>query len=175
MADSPSWRPQEWLSSPRSGRALPPPAMVWAAVTVIALITLTSCAGIPPSAILKTPPGDYTITVNSSGNVGAVAEMHTVNVTVTVSSKNNRKANSFLPGKWPRFPMAVARAGLPNPCDILVPAISQHAAVRSSTRPACPPTNSKLSLLKATATPTKSLSRNSATTNFRKKKYSSKL
>ena len=61
------------------------PAMLWGAITVITLITLTSCAGIPPSAILKTPPGDYTITVNSSGNVGVVAEMHTVNVAITVT------------------------------------------------------------------------------------------
>ena len=66
-------------------RAFRRPAMVWSAITVVALITLTSCAGIPPSAILKTPPGDYTIIVNSSGNVGAVAEMHTVNVAVTVT------------------------------------------------------------------------------------------
>ena len=66
-------------------RAFRRPAMVWGAITVVALITLTSCAGIPPSAILKTPPGDYTITVNSSGNVGAVPEMHTVNVAVTVT------------------------------------------------------------------------------------------
>ncbi len=66
-------------------RAFRRPAMVWAAISVVALITLTSCAGIPPSAILKTPPGDYTITVNSSGSVGAVPEMHTVNVTVTVT------------------------------------------------------------------------------------------
>jgi large repetitive protein len=66
-------------------RAFRRPAMLWGAVTVVALITLTSCAGIPPFAILKTPPGDYTITVNSSGNVGAVAEMHTVNVAVTVT------------------------------------------------------------------------------------------
>ncbi len=61
------------------------PAMLWGAITVVTLITLTSCAGIPPSAILKTPPGDYTITVNSSGNVGVVAEMHTVNVAITVT------------------------------------------------------------------------------------------
>ena len=66
-------------------RAFRRPAMVWAAITVVTLITLTSCAGIPPSAILKTPPGDYTITVTSSGNVGAVPEMHTVNVAVTVT------------------------------------------------------------------------------------------
>jgi uncharacterized protein YggE len=59
--------------------------MLWGAITVVALIALTSCAGIPPSAILKTPPGDYTIIVNSSGNVGAAAEMHTVNVAVTVT------------------------------------------------------------------------------------------
>jgi hypothetical protein len=61
------------------------PAMLWGTITVVALIALTSCAGIPPSAILKTPPGDYIITVNSSGNVGAVPEMHTVNVTITVT------------------------------------------------------------------------------------------
>jgi uncharacterized protein YggE len=61
------------------------PAMLWGAITVVALITLTSCAGMPPSAILKTPPGDYTIVVNSSGNVGVVAEMHTVNVAITVT------------------------------------------------------------------------------------------
>ena len=66
-------------------RAFRRPAMLWGAITVVALITLTSCAGIPPSAILKTPPGDYTITVTSSGNVGAVPEMHTVNVAVTVT------------------------------------------------------------------------------------------
>jgi hypothetical protein len=66
-------------------RAFRKPAFVWAAITIVALITLTSCAGIPPAAILKTPPGDYTITVNSSGNVGAAAEMHTVSVTVTVT------------------------------------------------------------------------------------------
>jgi hypothetical protein len=66
-------------------RAFLRPAMLWGAVTVVALITLTSCAGIPPAAILKTPPGDYTITVNSSGNVGAAVEAHTVNVTVTVT------------------------------------------------------------------------------------------
>src|SRR5579864_765183 len=61
------------------------PAMLWGTITVVALIALTSCAGIPPSAILKTPPGDYTIIVDSSGNVGAVPEMHTVNVTITVT------------------------------------------------------------------------------------------
>jgi hypothetical protein len=66
-------------------RAFLRPATLWGAVTVVALITLTSCAGIPPAAILKTPPGDYTITVNSSGNVGAAVEAHTVNVTVTVT------------------------------------------------------------------------------------------
>jgi hypothetical protein len=66
-------------------RAFRRPAMLWGAITVVAVITLTSCAGIPPSAILKTPPGDYTITVNSSGNVGAAVEAHTVNVTVTVT------------------------------------------------------------------------------------------
>ncbi len=66
-------------------RAFRRPAMLWSAITVVALITLTSCAGIPPAAILKTPPGDYTITVNSSGNVGAAVEAHTVNVTVTVT------------------------------------------------------------------------------------------
>jgi Bacterial Ig-like domain (group 3)/NHL repeat len=66
-------------------RAFRRPAMVWGVITVVALISLTSCAGIPPSAILKTPPGDYTITVSSSGNVGAVPEMHTVNVTITVT------------------------------------------------------------------------------------------
>jgi multidrug efflux pump subunit AcrA (membrane-fusion protein) len=66
-------------------RAFRRPAMLWGAITVVALITLTSCAGIPPSAILRTPPGDYTVTVNSSGNVGAAVEAHTVNVTVTVT------------------------------------------------------------------------------------------
>ena len=66
-------------------RAFRRPAMLWGAFTVVALITLTSCAGVSPSAILKTPPGDYTIIVNSSGNVGAAVEAHTVNVTVTVT------------------------------------------------------------------------------------------
>jgi hypothetical protein len=66
-------------------RAFRRPAMLWGAITVAALVTLTSCAGIPPAAVLKTPPGDYTITVNSSGNVGAAVEAHTVNVTVTVT------------------------------------------------------------------------------------------
>ena len=69
----------------RQARALRKPAFVWSAITIIVLITLTSCAGIPPAAILKTPPGDYTVTVNSSGNVGAAVEAHTVNVTVTVT------------------------------------------------------------------------------------------
>jgi sugar lactone lactonase YvrE len=69
----------------RQARAFRKPAFVWCAITIVALITLTSCAGIPPAAILKTPPGDYTITVNSSGNVGAAVEAHTVNVTITVT------------------------------------------------------------------------------------------
>jgi hypothetical protein len=69
----------------RQARAFRKPAFVWCAITIVALITLTSCAGIPPAAILKTPPGDYTITVNSSGNVGVAVEAHTVNVTVTVT------------------------------------------------------------------------------------------
>jgi hypothetical protein len=37
------------------------------------------------TAVRVPPPGDYTITVNSSGNVGAVPEMHTVNAAVTVT------------------------------------------------------------------------------------------
>jgi hypothetical protein len=61
------------------------PAVVCAMLAVVALVTLVSCAGIPPSAILKTPAGDYTVTINVSGNVGVVAEAHTVNLAVTVT------------------------------------------------------------------------------------------
>jgi multidrug efflux pump subunit AcrA (membrane-fusion protein) len=66
-------------------RPLRKQALLWSTLTVIALFTLASCAGIPPSAILKTPPGDYTVTVNATGSVGVVAEGHTINVTVTVT------------------------------------------------------------------------------------------
>jgi Bacterial Ig-like domain (group 3) len=60
-------------------------ALLWSTLTVIALFTLASCAGIPPAAISKTPPGDYTVTVSLSGTVGAVVEGHTVNISVTVT------------------------------------------------------------------------------------------
>ena len=73
------------LMAGRRTRPLRKQALLWSTLTVIALFTLASCAGIPPSAILKTPPGDYTVTVNATGNVGVVAEGHTVNVTVTVT------------------------------------------------------------------------------------------
>jgi multidrug efflux pump subunit AcrA (membrane-fusion protein) len=60
-------------------------ALVFTILALASSIALAGCAGIPPSAILKTPPGDYVITVNASGNVGAVAEMHSANVAVTVT------------------------------------------------------------------------------------------
>ncbi len=69
----------------RRPRRLRRQSLLWSTLTVIALFTLASCAGIPPAAISKTPPGDYTVTVNVSANVGAVVEGHTVNVSVTVT------------------------------------------------------------------------------------------
>lgn len=69
----------------RKPRRLRKQALLWSTVTVIALFTLANCAGIPPAAISKTPPGDYTVTVNVTANVGAVVEGHTINVTVTVT------------------------------------------------------------------------------------------
>jgi len=59
--------------------------LLWSTLTVIALFTLASCAGIPPAAISRTPAGVYTVTVNLSGSVGAVVEGHTVNISVTVT------------------------------------------------------------------------------------------
>jgi hypothetical protein len=60
-------------------------ALVWSSLTIIALFTLASCAGIPPAAIEKTPPGDYTITINASANAGNVPDPHSLTLTVTVT------------------------------------------------------------------------------------------
>ncbi|MGA8143234.1 MAG: Ig-like domain repeat protein [Candidatus Acidiferrales bacterium] len=73
------------LLAGRRPRRVRKQALLWSTLTVVALFTLASCAGIPPAAISKTPPGDYTVTLNVSGNVGAVAEAHTINLTVTVT------------------------------------------------------------------------------------------
>jgi Bacterial Ig-like domain (group 3)/NHL repeat len=73
------------LLSGRRTRPLRKQALLWSTLTVVALFTLASCAGIPPAAISKTPPGDYTVTVNVTSNVGVVTEAHTVNVSVTVT------------------------------------------------------------------------------------------
>ncbi|MGH7484234.1 MAG: Ig-like domain repeat protein, partial [bacterium] len=60
-------------------------ALLWSTLTVIALITLASCAGIPPAAISRTAPGDYTITVNATSNPGNVPDPHSLTLSVTVT------------------------------------------------------------------------------------------
>ena len=70
------WRP----------RQLRKPALLWGTVAAVILTTVAGCAMIPPAAIQRTPPGDYIVTVNVSGSVGAVAEMHSVNLDITVTA-----------------------------------------------------------------------------------------